>query len=54
MNKPLVEVSPLMIRRGVETLLEEARSTPNEELVDLIYTAMEYHRQRVAASDVSR
>lgn len=53
MKMPLIEVSPDMVRRGVEALLEEARSTPDNELVDLIYTAMEYQRQREAASDTS-
>lgn len=49
-DNDLVQVSPAMIRRGVEALLEEPRSTPNDELVDLIYTAMEYQRRREFAS----
>lgn len=50
MNESLVEVSPDMIRRGVETLLEERFSTPHEEIVSLVFMAMEYQRRREVAS----
>jgi hypothetical protein len=46
----LVSVSRGMIAAGVQALLEESYSTPREELVDLIYTAMEYQRRRELAS----
>jgi hypothetical protein len=49
----LVRVSPAMIEAGVRAMLEESYSTPREELVDLIYTAMEYQRRREAASATS-
>ena len=49
-REDLVRVSPEMIKRGVEALREESHATPHEELVDLIYTAMEYQRRRDAAS----
>lgn len=50
MENSHVECSPGMIRRGVEAMLEEPRSTPDEDLVDMIFTAMEYQRRREAAS----
>jgi len=46
----LVQVTQAMIRAGVEALREEPYSTPHAELVDLIYSAMEYQRRRDAAS----
>jgi len=46
----LVEVSPTMIRAGLDALSDESQATPQEDLVDLIYTAMEYQRRREAAS----
>ena len=49
----LVGVSHAMIEAGVRTLLEESYATPREELVDLIYTAMEYQRRRELASATS-
>ena len=47
----LVTVTPAMIAAGLSALREEGFSTPQEELVDLIYTAMEYQRRREAASE---
>jgi hypothetical protein len=46
----VVEVSPAMIVAGVRALSDESYSAPYEEIVDLIYTAMEYQRRREAAS----
>jgi hypothetical protein len=46
----LVVVSERMIRAGLDALREESFATPHEELVDLIYTAMEYQRRRDSAS----
>ena len=46
----LVQVSAGMIRAGLDALREETFSTSQEELVDLIYSAMEYQRRREAAS----
>ena len=53
MSDELVSVSPGMIAAGVGALLEESYSTPLEELVDLVYTAMEYQRRRDFASATS-
>jgi hypothetical protein len=49
----LVAVSEGMIRAGIEALRGESYATSQEELVDLIYTAMEYQRRREAASATS-
>lgn len=49
----VVAVSSGMISAGIRALLEESYSTPREDLVDLIYTAMEYQRRREAASETS-
>ena len=46
-----VSESPAMIAAGVETLRAESFGTPHEELVSLIYAAMEYQRRRECASD---
>jgi hypothetical protein len=46
----LIAVSEAMIRAGIEALREESYATSQEELVDLIYTAMEYQRRREEAS----
>jgi hypothetical protein len=48
-----VEVSEGMIRAGLEALREESYATSQEELVDLIYSAMEYQRRREEASRTS-
>jgi hypothetical protein len=48
-----VEISEGMIRAGVDALKEESYAIPQEELVDLIYSAMEYQRRREAASRTS-
>jgi hypothetical protein len=49
----LVQVSEEMVRAGLEAVHEEPYGTSHEELVDLIYTAMEYQRRREAASSTS-
>lgn len=49
-EEPLVVVSEGMIRAGMEALSSETFATPWEELVDLVYTAMEYQRRREIAS----
>lgn len=49
-TKGLVFISESMIRAGVEALEEESYSTPHSDLVDLIYSAMEYQRRREEAS----
>jgi hypothetical protein len=46
----LFEVSEAMVRAGVAVLREEPYATSHEELVDLIYSAMEYQRRREVAS----
>jgi len=48
-----VQVSEGMRRVGVEALREESYGASHEELVDLIFTAMEYQRRREAASESS-
>lgn len=45
-----VVVSEEMRRAGVEALRDQSYATSHEELVDLIYMAMEYQRRREAAS----
>jgi hypothetical protein len=49
-SEDLVEVTPEMTAAGVQALLEESYATPHGELVDLIYSAMEYQRRRACAS----
>lgn len=46
----LVVVSSEMIDAGVEALREQSHATPQGDLVNLIYMAMEYQRRREAAS----
>jgi hypothetical protein len=46
----LVEVTSAMIGAGVNALREEGFATPQEDLVNLIYMAMEYQRRRESAS----
>jgi hypothetical protein len=50
----LVAVSEGMIRAGIEALRDESYATSQEELVDLIYTAMEHQRRRELASATNR
>lgn len=52
-NKPdddLVCVTPDMLRAGVRALREETYASPHEDVVGLIYMAMEYQRRRASAS----
>jgi hypothetical protein len=45
-----VEVSPAMLKAGVEALREETFAAPQEELASLIYMAIQYQRRRECAS----
>ena len=49
-DEELVVVSEAMIGAGLDALREESFGTAHEELVDLIYSAMEYQRRRDEAS----
>ena len=49
-REELVAVSEGMTRSGIDALKEGTYGTPMEELVALIYMAMEYQRRREAAS----
>ena len=46
----VVIVSPQMTKTGVGALLAECYGTPKDDLVGLIYMAMEYQRRRDLAS----
>ena len=45
-----VECSASMIEAGIRALREETFHTPHDEVVSLVYMAMEYQRIRDAAS----
>lgn len=59
MNEPrniadeVVVVTPEMVVAGVEALREEGFATSHEDLVSLIYMAMEYQRSRGSRADAS-